>query len=135
MFAALTVPRLIEAVHAASTPECNLLSKASWRSPDNVAAEELPLAKACQKVLASMQAILATTVEQCEQKMEAYDARVAKEGHAKGEEGEKDEEKRRHVALTNASEVKVVRFVKELVDPPNVERFRAVGVEVDSEEL
>ena len=124
MFAALTVPRLIEAVQA--TPE--LSSKPSWRSPDNVPAEELPLAKSCQKVLASMQAILAKTTETCHEKMQAYDARAAKEGRGEGGEADKETTKKRHLALMNASEVKVVRYVKELLDPPDLERFKPVAV-------
>ena len=126
MFAALTIPRLIEAVHSSSTP--NLASKPSWRSPDDVKAEELPLAKACQKVLASMQSILATTTEKCNEEMTRYDARAAKEGHGKGEEDTLDREKRRHLALMNASEVKVPRFIKEINDPPHLERFRPRAV-------
>jgi pyridoxine kinase len=123
MFAALTIPRLIEAVHQSSTPEMDLHSKPSWRSPDDVPAEELPLAKACQKVLASMQAILAKTTERCKATMEAYDEQTEKEGCGSGEEDHQDREKRRHLALMNASEVKVVRHVKELLDPPDLERF------------
>lgn len=121
MFAALTIPRLIEAVQATS----HLSSKPSWRSPDEVPAQELPLAKACQKVLASMQAVLGKTTEACHEQMRAYDARAEKEGR-----GEADEEtiKKRHLALMNASEVKVVRYVKELVHPPNLERFKPQAV-------
>ncbi|KAF2028120.1 Ribokinase-like protein [Setomelanomma holmii] len=124
MFAALTTPRLIEAVQA--VPE--LSSKPSWRSPDDVPAEELPLAKAVQKVLASMQSILGQTTETCHAKMAAYDARAAKEGRG---DAEADEEsaKKRHLALMNASEVKVVRYVKELIDPPDLERFKPRAVE------
>lgn len=55
--------------------------------------------------------------------MAAYDARAAKEGR-----GEADE-KKRHLALMNASEVKVVRYVKDLLDPPDLERFRPRAVE------
>jgi pyridoxine kinase len=128
MFAALTIPRLIEAVHAASTPEFDLHSKPSWRSPDDVSAEELPLAKACQKVLASMQAILTKTTESCQKKMAAYDARVAKEGRGGSGEADEEDNKRRHLALMNASEVTVPRFVKELLDPPDLERFRPRAV-------
>ncbi|KAF2133070.1 Ribokinase-like protein [Dothidotthia symphoricarpi CBS 119687] len=131
MFAALTVPRLIQAVHAASTPECDLASKPSWRSPDDVTADELPLAQACQKVLASMQAILGQTAEQCGEKMAEYDARAEKDGCGTGEEAESEADKKRHLALMNASEVKVVRYVGELLDPPCLERFRARAVEVD----
>lgn len=124
MFAALTVPRLIEAAHATSTSEVNLLNKPSWRSPDDVPADELPLAKACQKVLASMQAVLAKTTEVCNEKMKAYDARAEKEGRGSGDEADQESEQRRHLALMNASEVKVVRHVKELLDPPDLERFK-----------
>jgi pyridoxine kinase len=125
MFAALTIPRLIEAVQA--VPE--LSSKPSWRSPDDVPADELPLAKACQKVLASMQAILGKTTEMCQEKMKAYDARVEKEGRGEGVEASEERAKNRHLALMNASEVKVVRFAKEIVDPPELEKFKPQRVE------
>ena len=128
MFAALTVPRLIEAVHAASTPEFDLHAKPSWRSPDHVSAEQLPLAKACQKVLASMQAILTKTTASCQQKMKAYDARAAKEGRGEGDEADKEVAKKKHLALTNASEVTVVRYVRELLDPPELDRFKPRAV-------
>ncbi|KAH7372261.1 Ribokinase-like protein [Pyrenochaeta sp. MPI-SDFR-AT-0127] len=129
MFAALTVPRLIEAVHAASTPELDLHSKPSWRSPDDVTPEDLPLAKACQKVLASMQAILGKTTERCQEKMKLYDKRAEKEGRWDGGEPDEETEKRRHLALMNASEVTVPRYVKELLDPPDLERFKPRAVE------
>jgi pyridoxine kinase len=125
MFAALIVPRLIEAVQA--NPE--LSSRPSWRSPDDVTAEELPLAKSCQKVLASMQAILGKTTEICHAKMKAYDTRIEKEGRGEGDEASEERTRKRHLALMNASEVKVVRYVKELINPPDLDRFRprAVG--------
>jgi pyridoxine kinase len=131
MFAALTVPRLIEAVHASSTPDLDLSKCSSWQSPDSVPAADLPLAKAVQKVLASMQAILGKTAVQCEKEMADWDARAEKEGLGENEEGRKDLEKRRHLALMNASEVKVVRHIDALANPPNFERFRprAVGEE------
>lgn len=129
MFAALTVPRLIEAVHAASTPEIDLSTRASWKSPDDVPAEELPLAKAVQKVLASMQSVLGKTTEKCLAEMEKYDARAEKEGRGQGEEAEEDRAKRRHLALMNASEVKVVRYVKDLLNPPNLDKFKPKRVE------
>jgi pyridoxine kinase len=129
MFAALTIPRLIEAVHAASTPDFDLHAVPSWRSPDDVGATELPLAKACQKVLASMQAILSKTTESCLRKMAAYDERVgATQGRGTGDEAEQEALKKRHLALMNASEVTVVRYVKELLDPPDVERFAPKAV-------
>ncbi|KAF1936213.1 Ribokinase-like protein [Clathrospora elynae] len=128
MFAALTIPRLIEAVHAASTPDLDLHAKTSWRSPDNVAAEDLPLAKACQKVLASMQAILTKTTETCDGKMAVYDARAEKDGRGEGGEAEEEKGRKRHLALMNASEVTVPRYVRELLDPPDLERFRPRAV-------
>lgn len=134
MFAALTIPRLIEAVQAASTPECDLRSTASWRSPDDVPATELPLAKAVQKVLASMQAVLVKTTEKCTKVMEEYDARAEKEGLGSGEEASVEKEKRRLLRLMDASEVRVVRFVEELVNPPDLERFRPREVEGKGEE-
>jgi pyridoxine kinase len=129
MFAALTVPRLIEAVQ--STPE--LSSKPSWRSPDGVPAEELPLAAAVQKVLASMQAILGKTTKVCQEKMKLYDVRVAKEGRGEGDEADEERHKKRHLALMNASEVKVVRYVKELLDPPDLERFKPTAIHEGNE--
>ena len=88
-------------------------------------AEELPLAIACQKVLASMQAILNRTTENCQAQMKKYDELAEKQGHGLGEEADAEKEKQRHLALMNASEVKVVRFVREMLDPPDLERFKA----------
>jgi pyridoxine kinase len=122
MFAALTVPRLIEAVAAAPLDQ-NLKDTPSWRSPDDVKAEDLPLAKAAQKVLASMQAVLARTAEGCQKRMEGYDQKV---GRGSGEQGEKQ----RHLALMNASEVVVPRHVDLLQNPPDLERFRPRAVVV-----
>ena len=123
MFAALTIPRLIEAVRAVP----DLSSKPSWRSPDDVAPDDLPLARACQKVLASMQSILGKTAETCKVKMEAFDKRNGKE---EGEEAEGDGGvSRRHLALTNASEVTVPRYVNDILDPPDIERFKPSAVD------
>lgn len=127
MFAALTIPRLIEAVQQSSDP--SLASLPSWKSPDDVPATELPLAKACQKVLASMQAILAKTTQKCDEAMQAYDGRAEKEGCGSGDEDAAERSRRRHLALMNASEVQVVRYVRDLVDPPDLERFRPRAVE------
>lgn len=147
MFAALTIPRLIEAVNAVP----GLASTASWRSPDDVSPQDLPLAKAVQKVLASMQAVLAKTTEKCEVEMKTWDERARRgsvmspktEMPVDNEDGEQDGDaedelaKKRHLALMNASEVKVVRYVKDLLDPPDQKRFepRAVeeGVAVESD--
>jgi pyridoxine kinase len=128
MFAALTVPRLLEAVSQAPAGQ-NLANTASWRSPDDVRAEDLPLARACQKVLASMQAVLAKTAEACKVKMDAYDAKIERGG------GGDESEKKRHLTLMNASEVVVPRHVGDLLDPPDLERFRPRAVRVETGEI
>jgi pyridoxine kinase len=56
--------------------------------------------------------------------MAAYDARAAKEGRGEGDEADEEISKKRHLALMNASEVTVPRYVKEMLDPPDLERFR-----------
>lgn len=76
-----------------------------------------------------MQAILGKTTETCQEKMKAYDARVAKEGRGEGDEADEETKKKRHLALMNASEVKVVRYVKELLEPPDLERFRPTAIQ------
>jgi len=122
MFAALTVARLRQAAM-----EAGVSNTASWRSPDDVPATELPLAKATEKVLASMQAILGKT----------YDT------YLKEAKGIEDNEKRRasvdqvensavdrmHLLKTKAAEVRVVRNVRDLLDPPEVERYKAMAVD------
>ena len=126
MFAALTVARLREAVFAAE-----LQHTASWKSPDDVPAPELPLAKATEKVLASMQAVLAKTAAYCDEEMRLFDAEEAREGRATGKEaGERAMQ--RHLRLTRASEVRVARNIADLVSPKHVERFRARTVDVES---
>lgn len=128
MFAALTVARLREATVAA-----NLQNTASWKSPDDVAAADLPLAQATSKVLASMQAVLAKTAAACAVEMEAYDKRVGLEGVGSGEEAEQERKRKRGLRLSRAAEVRVVRNVGDLVAPPDFEKFKATAVEVDVE--
>lgn len=120
MFAALTVARLREAVYAAGPA---LRETRSWVSPDDVKATDLPLAKATEKVLASMHTVLEKT-------MEARDAmlRAATEADADAAEQQpalSDEEraKRDHLRRTKAAEVRLVRNVRYLRDP--VVEFKA----------
>jgi pyridoxine kinase len=131
MFAALMVARLREACLAA-----NLLTKAHWQSPDEVTATELPLAKAAEKVLASMHTVLKKTMESRQEELKKMeDAEQLNTGI--GEEADKDNERDRYLRLTKAAEVKVVRNWKDLVNPPDIEAFRAhaVNVELDPNEL
>ncbi|KAI9720447.1 MAG: hypothetical protein M1812_002953 [Candelaria pacifica] len=123
MFAALLVVRLREAIISS-----NLLNTKSWISPDDIPADELPLAKAAEQVLASMQAVL--------EKTKAARDEALSEGAMGGPLGtmekEKDSEKRGHLRRTKAAEVRVVRNVSDLKEP--VVKFRAEALVVDGEE-
>jgi len=128
MFAGLTVARLREAIY-----DAELQHTGSWKSPDDVAAADLPLAKATSKVLASMQAVLAKTAAACAVEMEAYEERVVLEGCGTGPEAQEERTKKRALRLSRAAEVRVVRNVGDVVNPPEVEKFRARAVEVEVE--
>lgn len=106
MFAALTIVRLREAV-----TEAKLGHKRSWVSPDDVEATDLPLAKAAEKVLGSMHAVLVKTKE-------ARDAELEGMGWSLGPlEREKDSEKRMWLRRTKAAEVRIVRYLEDLREP------------------
>lgn len=124
MFAALVVPRLREAVI-----EAGVQNMARWKSPDDVEASDLPLAKAVEKVLASMQAILGKTAEYWKAAVQKLEEEEAVMGLEKGAEGDKQRETRKHLARTKAAEVRVVKHRKDLVDPPELEKFRARNVD------
>ncbi|CZT19361.1 related to pyridoxal kinase [Ramularia collo-cygni] len=125
MFAALLVARLRQAAKAA-----NVLDKPSWRSEDDVAGPELPLAKATAKVLASMHAVLKDTADH-------YNAAAKELGDEKqlnegtGAAAEKEKETERHLKLTRAAEVRVVRNTTALREPPNLQDFNALAVVSD----
>jgi pyridoxine kinase len=114
MFAALMVVRLREAAVAAG-----LDRTAAWLSPDSVRATELPLARAAERALASMHAVLEKTKE-------ARDLAVARMEASPMMEGVGEE--RRHLWRTKAAEVRLVRNLEDLRKPAVV--FRAVEVEV-----
>jgi pyridoxine kinase len=102
-------------------------------SGDEVAAVELPLARACEKVLSSMQTVLEKTVKARDEAMRKYDG---EEGGKKGSVGTgvegvgggDSEAKKRHLAETKAAEVRVVRNVADLKSQDV--KFRAKAVEV-----
>ncbi|KAL4866844.1 hypothetical protein BDV12DRAFT_172358 [Aspergillus spectabilis] len=109
MFAALTVARLREAVFA--DPNSNLRNTRSWVSGDDVSPTELPLAKATEKVLASMHNVLEKTIE-------ARDAELAANASSVGSQGTEEElKKREHLRLTKAAEVRLVRNARYLRQP------------------
>lgn len=117
MFAALMVARLREACGRE-----DLLSQPNWQSPDEVKSAELPLATAAETVLASMHAVLEKTMQAREESVRQIDEEVR--GMAEGE-------KKRHLRLTKAAEVRVVRNVKDLLHPPETDRFKAKALEVE----
>ena len=126
MFAALTVVRLREAVLASSK---DLINTASWHSPDDVPANELPLAKATEKTLASMHAVLAKTAEARRQALEKEHI-----GHvsadSKGEiEEDPETQARLHRLQTRVSEVRVVRYVDDLKHP----KTESEGIKFEAE--
>jgi len=114
--AALTVVRLREAVSSTKISDTEELSSvASWISPDDVDALDLPLAKAAEKVLASMHTILDKTKE-------ARDRALADQiGGAPGIEG--SSEKLMYLQQTKAAEVRLVRNLDDLRHP--VVRYKA----------
>ncbi|KAI4788926.1 Ribokinase-like protein, partial [Aureobasidium sp. EXF-8845] len=131
MFAALMVARLREACLAA-----DLLTTAHWQSQDEVTATELPLAKAAEKVLASMHTVLKKTMDSRQEELKKMEG-AEQLNSGIGEEADKDNERDKYLRLTKAAEVRVVRNWKDLVYPPDIEAFRAhaVNVELDSNEL
>jgi pyridoxine kinase len=109
-FAALMTARLRE-----EATKAGVLNTEGWISSDDVSALELPLAKAAQLVVSSMQGILAKTWEK-------YD--VVSKVEVKGED-----EKEKHLRLMKALELRLVGNTNELLNPQNVESFKAKEVQ------
>jgi pyridoxine kinase len=125
MLAALLVARFREAA-----AEAGLLTAASWSSPDEVAPTELPLAKAAEKVVASMQAILSKTYRYFLQKQEKLEVSRAGLGGDEDEEAE-GIEKKRNLLLTKAVELRLIGNVGDIIRPEGVEKYKAREVMVD----
>ncbi|KAK6440789.1 putative pyridoxal kinase [Oleoguttula sp. CCFEE 5521] len=119
MFASLMSGRLRQAAASA-----DLLTTKSWQSPDDVLPHDLPLAKAAEKVLASMHAVLKDTAKHYDTVIEEWT-----ESHADGKSGD-DEAEERHLRFTRAAEVRVVRNAGALREPPGLGDFIAVSLEV-----
>ncbi|KAF6798841.1 pyridoxine kinase [Colletotrichum sojae] len=109
MFAALMTVRMREAVIAAGG---DLGKAGSWLSGADVGALDLPLARATEKVLASMHEVLAQTARGMQEVVEAA-------GKAETEE----EQKKLHLLKSKSAELKLVRNLACLRDP--VVEFRA----------
>ena len=106
MFAALTVARFREAITGAGLEHIK-----SWISSDDVRVIDLPLAKASEKVLGSMHAVLTKTKE-------ARDHDLDNMGGPLGTlEKEKDSEKHLGLRRTKAAEVRITRCLEDLRHP------------------
>jgi pyridoxine kinase len=112
MFAALMLVRLREAVWEVD----GLKDKAAWVSDDDVQPADLPLARATEKVLASMHGILTKTKEKRDAEIEKYNARVGARDSAA-------DEKAFRLAKSKAAEVRLVRNLDALKNPDV--KFRA----------
>ncbi|RMZ86918.1 hypothetical protein DV736_g5856, partial [Chaetothyriales sp. CBS 134916] len=128
MFAALMVGRLREAAEAQG-----LLETDAWMPADKVPANETPLAKAAEKVLSSMQTVLEKTIIAKDQELAQFDqaegtGQEANPGPRRDQSVEADEETRKYLATTKASEIRLVRNWRDLVEPK--ERFKAQAVDV-----
>lgn len=116
MFAALMVARMREAVAREGGPA--LTATASWLSGDEVPALELPLARAAERVLASMHEVLERTAGSMRAELGSVD------GAGAGADG--PDAKSRNLAVTRAAELRLVRNLDALRHP-KVE-FRAVKI-------
>ncbi|ETI20481.1 pyridoxal kinase [Cladophialophora carrionii CBS 160.54] len=124
MFAALMVARLREAC-----AQANLLDRAAWMPEDDVEATELPLAKATEKVLSSMQMVLEKTWTARDDEMKKFGRSPgASVGGVEGEGETVGEGQRRFLAETKAAEVRVVRNARDLMHPEA--RYKAQAIEV-----
>lgn len=120
MFAALILVRLREAAQAAS-----LGAVKGWISPDEVAGVELPLAKAAEKVMGSMHAVLVKTKRTRDRLLQAYT--TTNGGDTDTDEGASQERMRLREA--NAAEVRVVQCLEELRSPKILFRAEPVFLE------
>lgn len=119
MFGALMVVRMREAV---AKSDQDLLHRDSWLSDDSVAAVDLPLARAAEKVLASMHEVLTKTCEGLDAEMQRADEIL----DSKGITGEEERAKALHLLKSGAAELRLPRNVN-LLKFPEVE-FRAVSL-------
>lgn len=102
MFAALMLVRLREAVWAVD----GLIDKAAWVSEDSVEPVDLPLARATEKVLASMHAVLTATKKKRDAEIELYKAKHTD-----------DDAKELRLVNSKAAEVRLVRHLDDLRNP------------------
>ncbi|KAI8948927.1 Ribokinase-like protein [Xylaria longipes] len=114
MFAALMVVRMREAV-AYNTGD-GTRHAASWVSPDDVEPTNLPLARAAEKVLASMHEVLARTCEHIPADLAAAVSRLAAR-RGVGEDAIRAEGETMHLLKSHAAELKLSRNLGCLREP------------------
>ena len=82
-----------------------------------------------------MHAILKDTAEHYEAATKAWREEMENElNEGVGEDADKDKEDQKHLKLTRAAEVRVVRNAKTLREPPDLEQFKAKPVDVEVED-
>jgi pyridoxine kinase len=114
MFAALLLVRFREAVF--NTPGLSDID--AWISGNDVEGTELPLAKAAEKVLASMHAVLTKTKEARDHDLELYKKKVTGTDTPEG--------KKMKLVTSKATEVRLVRNLASLRNPKVI--FKAENV-------
>ncbi|KAF2968772.1 hypothetical protein GQX73_g4827 [Xylaria multiplex] len=114
MFAALMVVRMREAVACSTTDGTQHTT--SWLSPDDVVPTDLPLARAAEKVLASMHEVLARTCEQMPSDLSAAIARLATR-RGVSEDVVRAESETMHLLRSQAAELKLARNLGCLREP------------------
>ena len=104
-----------------------------WVSGDSATdPTQLPLAKAVEKVLASMHAVLKDTADYATSAMKtgqavSFSSSSPSSTSLSGPEQQQHQqsEKERHLKQTKAAEIRVLRNIEALKDPPSVEKFKA----------
>lgn len=116
MFSALMAVRMreavVEAVVAAAAPAGGLSGAPSWLSGDEVGAAELPLARAAEKVLASMNEVLDKTCRAM-----ADEVARAKAAGALAGLGEEEAKRRLRLLQSRAAELRLSRNIESLRNP------------------
>ncbi|TLS24777.1 hypothetical protein PpBr36_08649 [Pyricularia pennisetigena] len=114
MFAALMVARMRQAVFGSPDHE-KLKTQKSWVSDDAVEVSELPLAKAAEKVLATMHEILTKTSASMEVDMAKVKAALGSEPATDAEAAEY--KRKMHLHKSKAAELRLVRNLDSLRFP------------------
>ena len=107
-----------------------------WVSGDSATdPTQLPLAKAVEKVLASMHAVLKDTADYATAAMKtgqavSFSSSPPSSTSLSGPEQQQQQQqqqskKERHLKQTKAAEIRVLRNIEALKNPPSVEKFKA----------